>query len=78
MTQLPKIEYLRKYFVQKFQDGNGRNRVPSHFEILNKMFSLNFKLGYQVIKITTISVFDTCTIRIFVWITQKLFQKSGI
>ena len=77
MTQLPKIEYLRKYFVHKFQDGNGRNRVPSHFEILNKMFSYNFILGYQVIKITTISVFDTCsTIRIFVWITQTLFQKT--
>ena len=50
-----------------------------HFEILDKMFSYNFILGYQVIKITTIMiVFDTHTIWIFVWITQKLFQKSGI
>ena len=57
MTQLPKIEYLRKYFVHKFQDGKGRNRVHSHFEILDKMFSLNFILGYQVIKITTIKVY---------------------
>ena len=41
MTRLPKIEYLRKYFVHKFQDGKakGRNRVRSHFEILDKMFS---------------------------------------
>ena len=39
MTQLPKIEYLRKYFVHKFQDGKGISLVPSHFEILNKMFS---------------------------------------
>ena len=39
MTQLHKIEYLRKYFVHKFQDGKGRNRVRSHFEILDKMFS---------------------------------------
>ena len=27
MTQLPKIEYLRQYFVHKFQDDKGRNRV---------------------------------------------------
>ena len=66
MTQLPKIEYLRRYFVYKFQDGWGQNvflkfhfRLPSH-------------------KITTIIVFDTHTIRIFVWIIQKLFPKSGI
>ena len=53
--------------------------LPSNFEILNKVFSLNFILGYQVIFIiTTIIVFDTPTIRIFVWITQKLFHKSGI
>ena len=40
MTQLPKTEYLRKYFVHKFQDaGKGRNRVRSHFEILDKMSS---------------------------------------
>ena len=25
-----------------------------------------------------LSVFDTCPIRLFVWITQTLFQKSGI
>ena len=54
MTQLPKIEYLRQYFVHKFQDDKGRNRVLFIFEILDKMFSLNFILGFQVIKITTI------------------------
>ena len=45
------------------------------FEMLKKDIFLNFILGYQVTKITTIHVnfvFDTCTIRIFVWITQKL------
>ena len=51
MTRLPKIEYLRRYFVYKFQDGWGGDfSLPSNFEILNKMFSLNFILGYQVIK----------------------------
>ena len=42
MTQLPKIEYLtflRRYFVHKFQDGKGRDCVPSYFEIWDKMFS---------------------------------------
>ena len=27
MTQLPKIEYLRQYFVHEFQDDKGCNRV---------------------------------------------------
>ena len=27
MTQLPKIEYLRQYFVYEFQDDKGRNCV---------------------------------------------------
>ena len=39
MTQLPKIEYLRRYFVHKFQDGKGRDCIPSYFEIWDKMFS---------------------------------------
>ena len=79
MTQLPKIEYLRQYFVHKFQDDKGHNRVLFIFWNFGQNVFLKFHcLGYQVIKITTIIVFDTHTIRIFVWITQKLFQKSGI
>ena len=39
MTQLPKIEYLRNILCIKFQDGKGRNRVRSYFEILDKLFS---------------------------------------
>ena len=54
MTQLPKskrlnakskIEYLRN-----FNKMAGDFSLPSNFEILNKMFSLNFILDYQVIK----------------------------
>ena len=67
------MKYLRKDFVHKFQDGNGRNRVCWNFEILDKIFFYYLILGYQVIKITTIIVFDTRTIQIFVWITQTLF-----
>ena len=73
MTQLPKIEYLRKYFVHKFQDGKGISRVPSHFE-QNVFLKFHFRLPSH--KITTIIVFDTRTIQIFVWITPKLLQKS--
>ena len=41
MTQLPKIEYLRQYFVHEFQDDKARDATASclHFEILDKMFS---------------------------------------
>ena len=42
----------------------------------NVFFKFHFRLPSH--KITTIIVFDTRTIRIFVWITQKLFHKSGI
>ena len=77
MTQLPKIEYLRRYFVYKFQDGWGffSSQQFWNFE-QNVFFEFHFRLPSH--KITTIIVFDTPTIRIFVWITQKLFHKSGI
>ena len=39
MTRLPKIEYLRQYFVHEFQDDKGRNRVLFTFWNLEKMFS---------------------------------------
>ena len=80
MTKLAKVKYLRKDFVHKFQDGNGRNRVHSHFKILEKYIFLKFHLGYQVIKITT--KYHNC-----IWYSYhsdicldypKLFQKSGI
>ena len=38
------MKYLRKDFVHKFQDGNGRNRVhwQWHFDILEKNIFLKF------------------------------------
>ena len=42
MTKLAKKKYLRKDFVHKFQDGNGRNRVHWHFEMLKKNIFLKF------------------------------------
>ena len=74
-----KIEYLRRYFVYKFQDGWAWGFFSSqqfwNFE-QNVFFKFHFRLPSH--KITTIIVFLTHTIRIFVWITQKLFHKSGI
>ena len=42
-TPLPKIEYLRQYFVHKFQDGKGRNRVHSYFG-QNVFLKFHFRL----------------------------------
>ena len=80
MTQLPKIDYLRQYFVHEFQDDKGRNRVLFIFWNFGQNVFLKFHFRLPSHKITTIIVFDTHTIRVlvFVWITQKLFQKSGI
>ena len=46
-------------------------------KFLTKYIFFFFIFSYQVIKITTINfVFDTCTIRIFVWITQKVISEK--
>ena len=48
------------------------------FEMLMKNIFLKFHFRLPSHKHTTINVFDICPIRFLVWITQKLFQKSGI
>ena len=68
------MKYLRKDFVNKIQDGNGRNLW--HFG-QNIFLKFHFRLPSHKNHDHKI-VFDTHTIRIFVWITQNLFQKSGI
>ena len=78
MTQLPKIEYLRRYFVYKFQDGWGffSSQQFWNFE-QNVFFKFHFRLPSH--KITTIIVFDSYHLDISLdYGTQKLFHKSGI
>ena len=47
MTRLPNIEYLQMHNLCINLKMAGDFSLPSNFEILNKMFSLHFILGYR-------------------------------
>ena len=69
---------LKKTFCSKFQNcWEEKNPQPSWNSYTKYLLKYSI-LGNWVLKWLLIFVFDTAMIQIFGWITQNLFQKSGI